>query len=127
MAWISLANPPKFVTPLAPSKAMKTILTISLISAAMTIGATAVRAADAAEIYTKNCASCHGKDGTGNTVMGKKNKVKDYTDAKAQASFTDAEALKVILEGKEKMKGYKDKMTEAEAKDQVKYIRAFKK
>jgi len=106
---------------------MKTKLTISLISASILIGASAVRAADAAEIWSKNCASCHGKDGAGATTMGKKLKVKDYTDAKVQAAFTDAEALKVILEGKEKMKAYKDKMTEAEAKDQVKYVRAFKK
>ena len=82
---------------------------------------------DAAEVYAKNCASCHAKDGTGNTVMGKKSKVKDYTDAKVQASFTDAEALKAILEGKDKMKGYKDKVTEAEAKDLVKHVRSFKK
>ncbi|KAB2641236.1 MAG: cytochrome c [Verrucomicrobia bacterium] len=80
-----------------------------------------------AEVYAKNCASCHGKDGKGETVMGKKAKVKDYTDAKVQASFTDAEALKMILEGKEKMKAYKDKVTEAEAKELVAYIRTFKK
>jgi cytochrome c6 len=82
---------------------------------------------DAAEIYAKNCASCHAKDGTGNTTMGKKSKVKDYTDAKVQATFTDAEAHKAILEGKEKMKGFKDKITDAEATELVKYVRAFKK
>ena len=97
-----------------------------MLSAAMLIAAPAAFG-DAAEVYAKNCASCHGKDGKGETTMGKKNKVKDYTDAKAQESFTDAEALKVILEGKEKMKGYKDKITAEEAADQVKYVRAFKK
>ena len=98
----------------------------SMLSAALLIAAPAAFG-DGAEVYTKNCASCHGKDGKGETTMGKKAKVKDYTDAKVQASFTDAEALKVILEGKEKMKGYKDKITEAEAKEVVTYIRAFKK
>ncbi|MEI6607545.1 MAG: cytochrome c [Verrucomicrobiota bacterium] len=98
----------------------------SMLSAALLIAAPAAFG-DGAEVYTKNCASCHGKDGKGETTMGKKAKVKDYTDAKVQASFTDAEALKVILEGKEKMKGYKDKVTEAEAKEVVAYIRAFKK
>lgn len=82
---------------------------------------------DATELYAKNCVSCHAKDGTGNTTMGKKSKVKDYTDAKVQATFSDAEALKAILEGKDKMKGYKDKITEAEAKDLVKHVRAFAK
>jgi mono/diheme cytochrome c family protein len=101
-------------------------LQATLLSAAVLIAAPAAFG-DAAEVYAKNCASCHGKDGKGETTMGKKTKVKDYTDAKAQASFTDAEALKVILEGKEKMKGYKDKITAEEAAEQVKYVRAFKK
>jgi len=99
---------------------------MSLVSIACLLAAPAAFG-DAAELYAKNCTSCHAKDGTGNTTMGKKSKVKDYTDAKNQATFTDAEALKAILEGKEKMKGYKDKITEAEAADLVKYVRAFKK
>ena len=99
---------------------------MSLLSIAFLLAAPAAFG-DATELYTKNCASCHGADGKGQTAMGKKFKLKDYTDAKVQASFSDAEALKVILEGKEKMKAFKDKMTEAEAKDLVKHVRAFKK
>lgn len=99
---------------------------MSLVSIALMLAAP-VAFGDAAAVYAKNCASCHAKDGTGKTKMGEKSKVKDYTDAKVQASFTDAEALKVILEGKDKMKGYKDKITAEEAAEQVKYVRAFKK
>ena len=99
---------------------------MSLISIAFLLAAPATFG-DVAEVYAKNCASCHAKDGTGKTVMGKKSKARDYTDAKVQASFTDAEALKIILEGKDKMKGYKDKVTAVEANELVKYVRAFKK
>ena len=99
---------------------------MSVLSIALLLAAPAAFG-DVAEVYAKNCASCHGKDDTGATAMGKKSKAGDYTDAKVQASFTDAEALKVILEGKGKMKGYKDKVTAAEAAELVKYIRAFKK
>ena len=53
-------------------------------------------AADAAENWNKQCASCHAKDGSGNTKMGKKLKVKDYRDAKVQAEFTDDAAMKAI-------------------------------
>jgi len=81
---------------------------------------------DAAEVYAKHCASCHAKDGTGATVMGKKMKVMDYTTAEGQ-KWSDAEGLKAILEGKGKMKSYKDKITAEEAAAQVKFIRAFKK
>lgn len=82
---------------------------------------------DAAETYAKQCASCHGKDGKGQTTMGKKSKAKDYTTAEGQ-KWSDADGVKAILEGKEKMKGYKDKgIDEAAAKALVTYIRTFKK
>jgi len=84
-------------------------------------------AGDTAEIWNKNCASCHSKDGTGNTTMGKKAGAEDYTDSKVQAKFTDAEAVKIIQEGKKKMKAFKDKLTDDEIKALVAYIRAFKK
>lgn len=88
--------------------------------------------ADAAAVYAKNCASCHAKDGSGNTKMGKKSGAQDYRDAKVQASFSDADALNAIKngvtkEGKEKMKAYGDKVSDAEAKELVAYVRAFKK
>jgi cytochrome c6 len=105
---------------------MKLTIKASLLAAAVMIAAPAAYG-DAAESYAKNCASCHGKDGKGQTTMGKKQKAKDYTTAEGQ-KWTDEEGVKVILEGKEKMKGYKDKgIDEAAAKDLVKYIRAFKK
>lgn len=80
---------------------------------------------DAAALYAKSCASCHGKDGKGQTAMGKKSKAKDYTTAEGQ-KWTDAEGVKAILEGAGKMKGYKDKMSEADAKELVAFVRKFK-
>ncbi|PTY08632.1 hypothetical protein DB347_03380 [Opitutaceae bacterium EW11] len=87
----------------------------------------------AKENWTKMCARCHAADGTGNTKVGKKLNVKDYTSADAQAKMTDDEMLKSVLEGvkddngKEKMQPYKEKLTEAEAKDLVALIRSMKK
>ena len=49
-------------------------------------------AADASAAWSANCAACHGKDGSGSTMMGKKLNIKDYRDAKVQAAFSDAEA-----------------------------------
>ncbi|MCX6875484.1 MAG: cytochrome c [Verrucomicrobia bacterium] len=100
-------------------------LQASVLSAALLIAAPAAFG-DAAELYGKSCASCHGKDGKGDSVMGKKSKARDYTTAEGQ-KWTDEEGVKAILEGKEKMKGYKEKVTEAEAKELVAYIRKFKK
>jgi cytochrome c6 len=105
-------------------------LHLTLIALGLGLAAPAAMA-DAAAIYTKSCASCHGKDGKGQTTMGKKSGARDYTTAEGQ-KWTDAEGIKAILEGvkdgsKTKMKGYKDKVSEAEAKELVAYIRKFKK
>ena len=88
--------------------------------------------ADAAGMWTQHCASCHGKDGSGSTMMGKKLGVKDYRDAKVQAAFSDGEAERAIKEGvkeggKEKMKAFGGKISDADAKALVAYIRSFKK
>lgn len=105
---------------------MKSTIKASLLIAALMIAAPAAYG-DGAATYAAKCASCHGADGKGQTTMGKKQKAKDYTTAEGQ-KWTDEEGVKAILEGKEKMKGYKDKgITEADAKDLVKFIRAFKK
>src|SRR6478672_3333030 len=74
--------------------------------------------ADAGTLWAQNCASCHGKDGSGNTAMGKKLGVQDYTKSQ---SFSDAEAANVIKNGKGKMKGYKDKLSVADVKALVAY------
>jgi cytochrome c6 len=81
-------------------------------------------AADAAAMWTQHCASCHGKDGSGNTMMGKKLGLKDYTK---DQGFSDAEAANVIKNGKGKMKGFKDKLSDADVKALVAYVRSLKK
>jgi cytochrome c6 len=81
-------------------------------------------AADAAANWNQLCASCHGKDGSGNTAMGKKLGLKDYSK---EQSFSDAEATNIIKNGKGKMKGYKDKLSDADVKALVSYVRSLKK
>ena len=62
-------------------------------------GAVSLHAADAKEIWAKNCLKCHGEDGNGKTVMGKKLGIKDYTDAKVQAELKDEQMARAIKEG----------------------------
>ena len=65
-------------------------------------------------------------------MMGKKLNVKDYRDAKVQAAFTDAEAEKAIKEGvktngKQTMKPFGEKLSDADIKALVAYVRSLKK
>ena len=91
---------------------------------AIVIASGAAFGADASALWGQHCASCHGKDGSGNTAMGKKLGVKDYTK---EQSFSDTEAANVIKSGKGKMKAYKDKLSDADVKALVAYVRGLKK
>jgi len=99
-------------------------LKISVILAIIVASSGAAFGADAGALWAQHCASCHGKDGSGNTTMGKKLGLKDYTK---QQGFSDAEATNVIKNGKGKMKGYKDKLSDADLKALVAYVRSLKK
>ncbi len=104
-------------------------ITIAILFAA---ALTQARAADAKETWEKDCSKCHGADGKGDTKMGKKLEVRDLTDPKVQASFTDEQALKstkegVKAEGKTKMPAFADKLSDDEIKAVVTYLRSFKK
>ena len=89
------------------------------------------KADDTTQLWDKNCAACHGKDGKGQTMIGRKLQIKDFTDPKAQASFTDAEATKAIKEGitkdgQLKMKAFGDKLSDDDIKALVAHVRGFK-
>jgi mono/diheme cytochrome c family protein len=75
-------------------------------------------AADGAALWDKSCASCHGKDGKGDTKAGKLTKVRDLTAADVRATLNREMAVKTVQEGvvdketgKTRMKGYKDKLS----------------
>ena len=73
---------------------MKIKHTLCLIAAAALVS-TLNASADGAAVYASKCASCHGADGKGATMMGKKLKVKDMTVTKP----TEAQVVKSIKEG----------------------------
>ena len=105
--------------------------TLTLI-AAIALAAWSTQAADVKELYEKNCTKCHGADGKGDTKMGKKVSVKDLTDAKVQAEFTDERAFKAIKDGlKDKEGKVQMKPIEGATDDDVKalvaMVRAMKK
>ena len=86
-------------------------------------GATGVAA-----VWNKNCASCHGKDGKGQTKAGKTKKVEDMTNPAVRAKFDRDRMIKSTKEGikdeagKERMKPYADKLSDADITALVDYI-----
>jgi cytochrome c553 len=83
-------------------------------------------AAGTSAYWAETCAKCHGEDGKGQTKMGKKLGVKDYTDPAVQAHFTDEEAFLAIKNGLKDEKG-KVLMKPAEgiSDDEIKALVAF--
>lgn len=110
---------------------MKKLIAIAMIAGLA--GAFQAQAADAKENWEKHCAKCHGTEGKGDTKMGQKLGVKDYTDAKVQEKLKDEEMTKATkegvkdAEGKVKMKGFADALSDDEIKALVKHIRSLKK
>jgi len=76
--------------------------------------------------YKAKCASCHGADGLAATPMGKMFKIASFKDA-AQVKLTDAEMIASTTKGKGKMPAYDGKLTEAQIKDVIAYIRTLQK
>ena len=112
---------------------MKQTVLITLTSLALAVPAFAATDAAVLANYTKHCASCHGKDGKGQTTMGKKLEVKDLTDKKVVEAIKDDVALKNLKEGvkdkagKEIKKPFTGKLSEDEMKALIAHAKAFAK
>jgi mono/diheme cytochrome c family protein len=108
---------------------MKKLLAVALVCVCSS--AVTAWAADAKSNWDDNCQKCHGPDGKGETKMGKKLHIGDFTDAKAQAGFTDDQAFKAVKEGvkdqdgKVRMKAV-DGLSDDEITALVKYVRGLK-
>jgi mono/diheme cytochrome c family protein len=113
---------------------MKKILVSMAVIATLALPAFALAADDAAAEWNKTCAKCHGKEGKGDTKMGQKLGVKDYTNAEVQAKLTDEQMTAAIKNGAGTAKGgstpmpaYGSKLSDAQVAELVKHIRSFKK
>lgn len=112
---------------------MKTLLMLLLpvLFTAAVAGTARADGAAAADLFDKKCATCHGKDGKADTPMGRKLNMRNLADPKIQAAATDTQWTKVILGGVKGAGGKyvmpDFKLTDAEAKDLVAYLRTLKK
>jgi cytochrome c6 len=106
---------------------MRTVLRGTLpVLAFLLLLSTCSMAETAAETYKTTCAMCHGADGKGDTALGKNLHAKDLTSDEVQKQ-SDAELSTIIVKGKENMPGFEGRLTQAQIKGLVKFIRALKK
>jgi len=89
-------------------------------------------AVDGAAVWDKNCKKCHGEDAKGDTAMGKKFEIRDYTDPAVQASFTDEQIVEAINNGITNEAGKKvmlplgNKLSEEEITAVIAHLRSLK-
>ena len=87
-----------------------------------------LRRMDVPALWKKNCASCHGEDGKAQTKAGKSKKVQDLTNPDVRAKFDRARMIKSTKDGmksedgKELMKPYGEKLSDAEIAALTDYI-----
>ncbi len=99
---------------------MKVIISLMVFSLVVALAVPAV-AEDAAALYKSKCQVCHGPDGKG-SAAGQKLGAKPFGDVKA----SDKELVEITKNGKGKMPPYKDKLTDEQINELVKYVRTLK-
>jgi mono/diheme cytochrome c family protein len=100
--------------------------TAIIILLAASIVGPAFAEAPGADSYKAKCAMCHGADGLAATPMGKSMKVLSFKDA-AMIKASDAQFIASTKNGKNKMPAYAGKLTDAQIKDVVSFIRTLQK
>jgi mono/diheme cytochrome c family protein len=80
-------------------------------------------------LYTNNCVLCHGEKGDGQGLMGSSldPKPANFADPKLMAMTTDGELFWKMTVGRGVMIPWKDKLSENERWQLVRYIRTFAK
>src|SRR6476661_4802272 len=89
-----------------------------------TSAASAVNPSAGADTFKAKCAVCHGTDGSGNTPMGQKMKVRDLRSREVQKQ-TDDELTAIISNGKPPMPAYGKILAPTDIRQLVAYLRSI--
>lgn len=76
--------------------------------------------------FKAKCAMCHGADGLASGPMGKMMNIPSVKSPIFQ-KLTEAEMIAATTNGKAKMPAYKGKLTDAQIKEVVTYMRSLEK
>ena len=103
---------------------MQAIKAAAVILLAASIAGPAFAQAPGADTYKAKCAMCHGADGLAATPMGKNMKILSFK-APEMVKASGAQFIASTKNGKNKMPAYNGKLTDAQIKDVVAYIRTL--
>ncbi|MGD0479319.1 MAG: cytochrome c [Terracidiphilus sp.] len=78
------------------------------------------------DIYKAKCLMCHGPDGMANNPAGKALKAVSFKDP-AVIKASDAELFAAVKNGKGKMPAENGKLTDAQIKAVIQYVRTLEK
>ena len=110
-----------------PSKA-RTLGTLFVCVASLVafVPSLAAQAKSGRDIYLDKCAVCHGEDGAGKTVKGKKVHCKDIRQTIKKDS--EADMIKIVTDGKgANMDSYKKQFTPEQIRAVVEYYHSLAK
>ena len=79
-----------------------------------------------ADTYKNKCQMCHAADGSGDTPAGKAMKALPFNSS-GVLKTSDSELIAMVENGKGKMPAFEGKLTDAQIKDVVAYIRTLQK
>jgi mono/diheme cytochrome c family protein len=81
---------------------------------------------EAEKLYKAKCAVCHANDGSGDTPIGKKMKMRDLRSPEIQ-KLTDGQLHEAVAKGTKGMPGYEKSLKDTQIKELVAYMRELAK
>ena len=103
---------------------------IILTAASLVLGSlNGFAAVDAQAVWDKQCKKCHNDNGDGQTALGKKLEIKDYTKAATLKDVSDEQLFSMTKDGVDgtKMPGFAKKLSDEEINALVKHMRSMAK
>ena len=104
--------------------------TLRIAAAGVFLALSAGAQQNAKDIYLDKCSVCHGADGAGDTPLGHTYNTPDFTDPewwRKHSNITSAGSLiSIVSHGKGSMPAFGRKLTRAQIRRLVDYVRRFK-
>ncbi len=82
------------------------------------------------ELFTKHCATCHGRDGRARSLKSRLRRAQDLTDPEWQTKVSDERIFNSIANGRKgrgRMPAWSDRLSEEELNALVNHVRSLRK